>query len=902
MLTSQVLNRWFLVGILLQACLFYNCTVLSQSHPLIAQPVLNSPEQHANHPEGSCLRSHTCVDGDDIALVAHKNESFYLSRSCYCDFECQTYSDCCPDKANSIEAETNTQTSTKLSSLMPKPSTVSQRRRFRCFLERKVCPTEKINNYIYSIGDCPRDYADKEIVDKCNRSNHLERLSELTTETMNGQETFLQWPFYSNHTELTYNNLYCAICNGESSFYLQPWNAAFRCNQNVSKGLSQKRTNASSPSVSQSSSFINDERDRMSEIRTQCVFVKWMSFYMKYRYCRHDLISTCQRSTGNRFVDDILAHKCANGEYRVRTATNEQTGAVMLFRNHHCAQCSGVKLDEMICARAPRIPDSKYRCSFVDVTWSMIFDFNFFTGEYRVGFNKQRNEIATSRCETGSFYDPFEKKCRPVTLKASYFKPISECDNTIRAHSQNEFKFVGGGGSSSSNSSVLLIYDNLLLNSSYYKYSADNQTLFTCSPDQRLMMLAGDTYNVSSPIYERKFSRLHNILTIVGISLSLVALVLLMLVYLTFSSLRNRPGKNLMCLAISYILVYLIIIISTIVVTKVKRSSSSRISSSSYGISNETFIDDNQMIIGSDDSRLEPAGTQYDWLFYVLAVLLNYAFMCAFSWMTIISYDICRTFVTISGLISTAAAASVKNGKNKNEERKLFALNLLFGFVFLPMLPLGAALFVDNVYPSSTYAPRYGGRGESFRIVWISNRRGLLVFYIIPVSIMLIVNFIFFICTVLSIIRTDSSTANTIKRSTTSGQQISKTSSTSMLTKNESKGSKLVSAINKMENANSATSTRFRIILFVKLLILMGLSWLLAFMASIINQNWVYLLNTLVNAFQGFLIAASFTLNRKVYNLIKKKLEKCMISEFLATTRSTKTDSSPPMKNKNSDE
>ena len=63
--------------------------------------------------------------------------------------------------------------------------------------------------------------------------------------------------------------------------------------------------------------------------------------------------------------------------------------------------------------------------------------------------------------------------------------------------------------------------------------------------------------------------------------------------------------------------------------------------------------------------------------------------------------------------------------------------------------------------------------------------------------------------------------------------------------------------------------TRSKLLLFVKLLILMGLSWMLAFMASFIDQNWIYIVHTIANSFQGFFISLTFIFNKKVLKLLK---------------------------------
>ena len=146
-----------------------------------------------------CMPNDSCDSQDEISKIAYKNDTYYSKRSCYCDEHCFKYGDCCPDK------EENANIYSKYT------------RNFKCVLERRVCSTEKVNSYIYSIGDCPSDYAeDVEIKAKCEKSNDIEQISFLSS---NNDDVFLQWPFYSNQTNITYNNIYCGLCNGESKNY-----------------------------------------------------------------------------------------------------------------------------------------------------------------------------------------------------------------------------------------------------------------------------------------------------------------------------------------------------------------------------------------------------------------------------------------------------------------------------------------------------------------------------------------------------------------------------------------------------------------------------------------------------------------------------------------------------------
>ena len=656
-------------------------------------------------------------------------------------------------------------------------------RNFKCILEQRVCQSNKPALFVYSIGDCPPQHSyDDRIRKKCEKSNKLEKFE---FKTSNNSDIFLQWPFYSNQTSTTYNNIYCGLCNGEKREHLQPWPAAFRCHKDKNQQLKNVSAQA-----------------KMNEVKSNCFFVKWMSDFMNFRYCRPNLINKCLKS--NNSLDNI---KCAKGEYNIHYKYNNGSGEAFLFRNKFCAECSGFKIDELSCDKKKLPTDqSKFSCSVVDVTWSILFDFNFFTGEYRVGFNKFKNEILTSKCDKDSFYDPFLKQCRQILLgKTKDFIDFFDC-KSIKTYNSNEFSLLD-------DSSIFLIHENIVLNSSYYKYSSSNDTVTTCTYlfSNKSMTSDSDT-----------FLFLHDALTKLGITLSISGLSVLLIIYLSFSKLRNLPGLNLICLCVSYITVYFVIISSIILMKYTKDKV-------------------------SETSKLE---TIYDWSFYILAVLLNYACLSTYSWMTIISYDICRTFM---------ANSFQRSFKDNTVRHRLFIRHLIVGFGIIPLVPVAFALIIDNFHKQSAISPQYAGIGKNFRIAWFSNRLGLLVFYIIPVAIMLGINITFFLVTIVAIWRTDAS----IEEINFKAENHSETKTRSLTSTKWNKNSKRTDDVRSLK-------TKTKMILFTKLLCIMGLSWMLSFMASFIDQKWIYLLDTIVNAFQGLFISLIFIFNRKVLKLLKK--------------------------------
>jgi hypothetical protein len=298
-------------------------------------------------PVNSCSLMDTCLkDGINIKSPFKSD----MESNCYCDKKCRIYQDCCEN----FKEESN--------------QTVLEKIEFNCNLSRTIFEKDKKNNFIYSIGVCPNEYSDYITKIKCKKSNDVE--------TDQQEDTFLKWPFYSNMTHYTYNNIYCAICNGEKMIDLHPWQAAFRCNKSVN--------------------IINSSQI-LEKIKKKCTFTKWMHSFMQFRQCRNNLIQTCLNRS-----DSLTENKCINGPYKIRYSPDGN----LVFRNEYCAACNGIA--EPTCKQL-NITNKKLKSTATEITFSLFFDFNFFDGEYEVGFKRFQNDILKLKrvnCDNDSFFDP----------------------------------------------------------------------------------------------------------------------------------------------------------------------------------------------------------------------------------------------------------------------------------------------------------------------------------------------------------------------------------------------------------------------------------------------------------------------------------------------------------------
>ena len=621
---------------------------------------------------GLCLQYDTCNLGD-LNTRPYYNLDEYAKRNCYCDKMCTIYNDCCEN--------------------YPYGNISISKQNFVCNMRRTMCDDGDTSSFIYSIGECPIDYNEDNLIKvKCHKGDSSESDHD-------DEDKFLKWPFYSNFTNYTYNNIYCAICNHEKMIDLHPWQAAFRCDKNVN--------------VSNSSQLLE-------KMKKKCTFTKWMSSFMDYRYCRNNLISTCLKNDSSSLK---LQTKCLTGPYKVRHSTINKT---LKFRNEFCAECSGYNRSSCF---KPTNTTNNYKCLATEVTWSLFFDFNFFGGDYEVGFKKFKGDIKLKRCDTESFYDPFKEICVKIIYRT--FNMTDENNKNCKFYRNSDIVLLNEAKADFNFDFELVDYTNFSFNSknmsinSFIEKSTTEFALVCYSP----IIDSSESYSNND---HEKFQKNHSIITIIGIIVSLIGLIILIIIYSIFPTLRNLPGKDLLCLSSTYICVYLIMIILMIISKPIKNSYHS-------------FLQQN------DNEIEEPKSFKIiKQITYILAIILHYTWLSTFSWISIISFDICHTLRDSGSTIAN---------QSKDEENKVFRIHLFFAYFVLPSLPVLTGILLDLFLKDSPYAPNYGyNHFNDHFTFWISNRRSLFILFTVPVTIILTINLIFFLITLYSIIKTDNST------------------------------------------------------------------------------------------------------------------------------------------------
>ncbi|XP_052243322.1 uncharacterized protein LOC127853133 [Dreissena polymorpha] len=210
-----------------------------------------------------------------------------------------------------------------------------------------------------------------------------------------------------------------------------------------------------------------------------------------------------------------------------------------------------------------------------------------------------------------------------------------------------------------------------------------------------------------------------------------------------------------------------------------------------------------------------------------IAVLIHYFFLAAFGWMNVIAFDLWKTF-----------SKSFVTSGSVDKAGKRFRLYSIYAWG-IPMILIGIALIIDqsdfDINPD--FKPRYG-KG----LCWFNSRVSLIVFFAGPLAVFKLFDIVSFVFTAVHIARTNRQGARARTK----------------------------------KNACS-------LLINLKLSMVMGLTWVFAFLANISNNSVMWYLFILFNTLQGLLIAISFLCTRKVSRLVHEKFE--LISSAFSSKR-----------------
>lgn len=201
------------------------------------------------------------------------------------------------------------------------------------------------------------------------------------------------------------------------------------------------------------------------------------------------------------------------------------------------------------------------------------------------------------------------------------------------------------------------------------------------------------------------------------------------------------------------------------------------------------------------------------------AIVCHYTVVISFFWMNVLAYDLYKTFRT---------SGSALGGTRKVSRHLPFYMLYAFG---TPLVIVGTCLGLD--YFDTPLSPSYG----LFGVCWIVNKLSALTFFAVPVAVLLLLNFVFYVMTVYSVHSVARQKPGTVLR--------------------------------RHSDKCPATATTY-----VRMATGMGLTWVFGFVAAFVRSSedartaFTYLF-IVCNTLQGLFLFYAFVCNRKTYHLYR---------------------------------
>lgn len=351
---------------------------------------------------------------------------------------------------------------------------------------RRKPSNEKSSIFGYiMVARCPPSWQNSSTAQKCISTNY-------------SADPSTALPVFDATENLTYANIYCAMCHGKTR-HLHHWNLKIMRNLR--------------PDIS------------LQDIRLpNALWEALPGVDMTTYKC---LVTPKEAMAGPDTKEKRSCRAYANG-IAIELEKN--------FKNPHCALLSSKNIlvnNSVVCHRELRLPS---RLSF------MIFTFSSKARVNNLEFRSSAVRIEVS-CDINEIYDPFKGRCLSV-------------DSDFKHENTSEQKLCRGPRIPSSeflllaNHSVYVIPHQKVYNND--SFIEKNKTLIVCSNFSRNYTITKAKFGKDQNLNQDQ-TLTFIVITYVGFSLSIISLVFILLTYFLFGELRTYPGKAVMHLSCAMI-------------------------------------------------------------------------------------------------------------------------------------------------------------------------------------------------------------------------------------------------------------------------------------------------------------------------------------------------------------
>ncbi|XP_053201318.1 uncharacterized protein LOC128386323 [Panonychus citri] len=609
--------------------------------------------------------------------------------------------------------------------------------------------------------------------------------------------SFLQWlPAFSLTSKIFYRNLFCAVCNSDHR-ELFDWNLTVSCDHNTSHidinpYIREDNFNYSTGlwEFTVPNEVEVKYKSQESQFGAGGVFTikssdgKWRckpSLPQLEHYDSRVTFGTraCQPvvdSCPPDFVDNYLKTLCSTYTFLVGLPQKKT-----IYRNIFCARCNlpnDSDLRRLDCDLNNMSPHANAPSAFTYISLRQLFDVNSYSScslSHSQIYNPSTKHCMVVQCDTNYFINPETGRCESTTY-------TSQGSVTLRSDCLRIF-FNASDYIVQFNGSILLKENSVLLDRNSYQVfnKIDSSTgtkingILTCYDEKRLYY--------SAPMYS---NYIQGILSIVTSILSILGLCGYLFVTSLVPKLRNLRARMVMSLSAALLAANVALIFGYLA-----RPASPHHDGSTF------------------------TNTRGSLFCIVTGINIHYWYLASFSWMNVMAYDAWKSFKRTHERLSNSMVHFLKYS--------------LYSWL-VPAVIVLISVAVDLSNLPNEYRPMYGQR-----ICWISTRQSLLTFFVAPVSLIIIVNLIFFSLTTYFLHRAKRSTRIVIN----------------------SKSSQ--------ENSQSYS-------LYVRLATLMGLTWIFWFFAAFSGFNSLWYLFILLNGLQGVFIFFYFICKKEVFKAFREQI------------------------------
>ncbi|XP_061191121.1 adhesion G-protein coupled receptor G6-like [Saccostrea echinata] len=483
-------------------------------------------------------------------------------------------------------------------------------------------------------------------------------------------------------------------------------------------------------------------------------------------------------TTAESCQNEILMTSCKFGNYAPVFGLN------IAYRNTDCARCQNFPELNLTCNfKSSQLIPSKTKRKIYNFSYRVLFDLNskqeLSETRFRSSVQNESTSPLSSICDRNHLLDPFTDQCYKIVCKPPFIYQNGKC--------LLKEGFTNDPNITSCISRLFRQNEFKKVNSSSIFVFSLSRTItnFTLEKNETVAYVCINESKIDDPLINTRlttdFSKEESLLSFIGGILSITCLFVCLIVYFCSSKLHNVPGKNLMCLMASLLVAQLLFLLAPFI----------------FEIKNQSLCE-------------------------ALSIFTHFSFLAAFFWMNVMSFDIFFTFS--KGFINLGERGSTS---------KRFRFYSIYAWLGT-FIVVGTATLV-NYTSDSSLRPAYG-RG----FCWISNSRGLLVFFLVPIAILLLSNIIFFIVSAKSIHTSSKKTSRVLQK-----------------------------------------KDACKLFIYIKLSVVMGLTWCFGFLASVTNHVVTWYLFIFFNTLQGFFIAVFFVCTKKVFRIVRDGA-----TSFYSNTRS----------------